>query len=197
MFFINNISFAETYGMKDILLLGFSLGGFVAQQVLLKAPHLSIKAILAGTGGAGGIGINKVGMITYWDTIRACISLKDPKCYLFFPTEKQGKQAAKDFLKRISQSINKDDKIKLSSFQRQLKAIRKWSKQKKDNLSNISIPVWVVNGDNDRMVSTPNSYDLANRLPNAQLTIYSNAGHGSIFQYHEDFVVKAISFFQQ
>ena len=61
-------------------------------------------------------------------------------------------------------------------------------------MSKITIPVWVVNGDNDRMVPTQNSYDLANRIPGAKLTIYPNAGHGAIFQYHEDFVNKALEF---
>ena len=106
----------------------------------------------------------------------------------------QEKQAAKDFLKRITRTTDKDDSIKVSSFQRQLKAISTWSKREKDDLSNIKIPVWVVNGDNDRMVPTSNSYDLANRLPNSQLTIYPNSGHGGIFQYHEEFISKAIEF---
>lgn len=61
-------------------------------------------------------------------------------------------------------------------------------------MSKITIPVWVVNGDNDRMVPAQNSYDLANRIPGAKLTIYPNAGHGAIFQYHEDFVNKALEF---
>lgn len=188
------ISFAQAYGLQNIYLIGFSLGGFVAQQVLLRAPELTSKTILAGTGGAGGVGISNVTKITYWDTFRAFVTFKDPKYYLFFPMIEQGKQAAKDFLKRITRTTDKDDSIKVSSFQRQLKAISTWSKREKDDLSNIKIPVWVVNGDNDRMVPTPNSYDLANRLPNAQLTIYPNSGHGGIFQYHEEFVSKAIEF---
>ena len=108
----------------------------------------------------------------------------------------QGKKAANNFLKRIARTEDKDDKIKLSSFQRQLKAIGVWGRREKDDLSKIKIPVWVVNGDNDRMVPTPNSYDLAERLPNAHLTIYPDAGHGGVFQYHEVFVPKAIEFFK-
>ena len=188
------INFAQAYGLQNICLIGFSLGGFVAQQVLLRAPELTSKAILAGTGGAGGVGISNLTKITYLDMLRAFVTFKDPKYYLFFPMIDQGKQAAKDFLKRITRTTDKDDSIKISSFQRQLKAISIWSKREKDDLSNIKIPVWVVNGDNDRMVPTSNSYDLANRLPNAQLTIYPNSGHGGIFQYHEEFVSKAIEF---
>lgn len=62
------------------------------------------------------------------------------------------------------------------------------------DLSKISHPVLVVNGEDDRMISTESSYELARRLPNSSLIIYPDAGHGSIFQYHSDFVKKAIQF---
>lgn len=188
------INFAHVYGLENMLLLGLSFGGFVAQQLLLRAPKLVNKAILAGIGGAGGVGISNVATITFWDMIRGFVTFKDPKNYLFFPTTPEGKQVAHDFLKRIKRTTEKDRPIKITAFLRQLKAINVWSKQEKDNLSNIKIPVWVVNGDNDRMVPTPNSYDLAERIPNAQLTIYPNSGHGSIFQNHENFVLKATEF---
>ena len=55
-------------------------------------------------------------------------------------------------------------------------------------------PALVANGDDDRMVPTSNTYDLAKRLPNSELTVYPDAGHGGIFQYHEDFVAKALAF---
>ncbi len=62
------------------------------------------------------------------------------------------------------------------------------------DLSVIRQPVFVVNGDEDRMVPTPNSRDLARRLPNSNLVIYPDAGHGGVFQYHADFVPKALEF---
>ena len=64
-----------------------------------------------------------------------------------------------------------------------------------DDLSRIKQPVLVANGDRDKMVPSSNSVDMARRLPNAQLVIYDDAGHGGIFQYHQDFVEKALSFF--
>ena len=64
----------------------------------------------------------------------------------------------------------------------------------KVDLSGIQLPVLVANGDDDRMVPTHNTYDLARRLPHAQLIIYPDAGHGGIFQYHEDFVTQALAF---
>jgi pimeloyl-ACP methyl ester carboxylesterase len=63
-------------------------------------------------------------------------------------------------------------------------------------LSKFKLPVLVINGDNDRMVPTPNSYDLAKRLPNPTLHIYEEAGHGAIFQHHEDFVKRALAFYK-
>ncbi len=58
----------------------------------------------------------------------------------------------------------------------------------------IKKPVLVVNGDDDRMVPTPNSRDLARRLPNRQLIIYPDAGHGGLFQFHADFVRSTLEF---
>ena len=77
---------------------------------------------------------------------------------------------------------------------RQLKAINAWGRQPPQDLSRIQIPALIANGDNDIMVPTVNSTDLANRIPNSQLIIYEDAGHGGIFQYHADFVAKATVF---
>jgi len=57
------------------------------------------------------------------------------------------------------------------------------------------LPVLIINGDHDRMVPTPNSYDMAKRFPNAQIHIYEDAGHGGIFQNHDDFVKRTLAFF--
>lgn len=61
----------------------------------------------------------------------------------------------------------------------------------------IKQPALVANGDHDRMVPSSNTYDLAKRLPNSELVIYPDAGHGGVFQYHEDFVPKALTFLAQ
>ena len=76
----------------------------------------------------------------------------------------------------------------------QLSALRAWGSKPPADLSVIKQPVFVVNGDDDRMVPTPNSHDLARRLPNSQLIIYPDAGHGGMFQFHAEFVPKALEF---
>ncbi len=188
------LAFVSTLELTAIRVVGFSLGGFVEQQLLLKAPERFTKCILEGTGGAGGEGIDRVTRITIYDILRGRVTLRDPKHYLFFPVTPAGQQAARDFIARIKRTEDRDPPIKLSAFLAQLRAISVWANREKDDLSKITIPVWVVNGDNDRMVPTQNSYDLANRIPGAKHTIYPHAGHGAIFQYHEDFVNKALEF---
>lgn len=80
------------------------------------------------------------------------------------------------------------------AFLRQLSAIKAWGRQAPQDLGRIRIPVLVVNGDSDIMVPTSHSRDLARRIPNADLVIYEDAGHGGIFQYHAEIVPKALAF---
>lgn len=82
----------------------------------------------------------------------------------------------------------------MTAFLRQLKAIKAWGLQAPQDLSAIRNPVLVANGDQDKMVPSSNSIDLAHRLPHAELVLYEDAGHGGIFQYHETFVKKALEF---
>jgi len=77
---------------------------------------------------------------------------------------------------------------------RQLKAIKAWGRQAPQDLGRLHMPVLIANGDNDIMVPTALSHDMARRIPNAQFVIYEDAGHGGIFQYHADFVIKALEF---
>lgn len=189
------IALIRTLGFEKVDLLGFSLGGFVAQDVVLKAPGLVRKLILTGTGPAGGKGIEKVGAVSWPLMIKGLLTLRDPKFFLFFTRSANGRQAAKDFLSRLKErKADRDKGPTPSAFLRQLKAIKAWGRQRPQPLGNISIPTFIANGDNDIMVPTENSVDMARRIPGAQLVIYKDAGHGGIFQYHVDFVPKALTF---
>jgi len=188
-------AFIHALGYEKVDLIGFSLGGFISQEILLQEPELVRKAIIAGTGPAGGEGIKDVTKITYLDILRGLLTFKDAKTYLFFNRNENGKKSAKEFLSRLKErKENRDKKMKIGNFQRQLKAIHAWGLQAPQNLSVIKQPVLVVNGDNDRMVPTSNTVDLNKCISNTQLIIYKDAGHGSIFQYHSDFVKNALAF---
>lgn len=115
----------------------------------------------------------------------------------FFTQTSNGQRAARQFLERLKERTdNRDTSISLKAFNTQLKAIKAWGHQEPSDLTGIQQPVLVVNGEDDGMVSSSNSVDLARRLPNAQVIIYSDAGHGGIFQYHEAFVKKVLEFLE-
>ena len=188
-------AFIHALGYEKVDLVGFSLGGFISQEILLQEPQLVRKAILTGTGPAGGIGIKNVTRITYLDILRGLFSFKDAKTYLFFNRNENGRRSAKEFLRRLNErKENRDKRMKIGNFQRQLKAIHSWGKQPPQDLSVIKQPVLVANGDNDRMVPSKNTIDLNKRLPNSEIIMYKDAGHGGIFQYHEEFVKSALAF---
>ncbi|WP_428568737.1 alpha/beta fold hydrolase [Ramlibacter sp.] len=75
-----------------------------------------------------------------------------------------------------------------------MKALRRWGAKEAADLSRVHQPVLVANGDSDRMVPSKNTRDLAQRLPNAELILYPDSGHGAVFQFHADFVPKVLAF---
>ncbi|GAU07291.1 alpha/beta hydrolase [Burkholderia stabilis] len=167
----------------------------IAQEIALKEPRLVRKMILAGTGPAGGAGISSVSGVTFYDMLRGFFSGQDPKQYLFFTRTPAGIEAGKAFLARLKErSENRDKEITVTAFLAQLEAIRSWGQKEPSDLSVVKCPVFVVNGDSDRMVPSKNSEDLARRLSNSSLVIYPDSGHGAVFQFHDDFVPKALEF---
>lgn len=189
------ISFIHAKGLQKVDLLGFSLGGMVAQEIVLKEPQLVRKMVLAGTGPAGGEGIRTVAGVTVYDMLRGFFTGQDPKQFLFFTRTPGGIEAGKAFLERLKERTeNRDTEISVSAFMAQLEALRVWGKKAPADLSVVQQPVLVVNGDHDRMVPTVNTHDLARRLPNSQLIIYPDAGHGGAFQFHADFVRSTLEF---
>lgn len=191
------IAFIRTLGFEQVDLLGFSLGGFISQVIAAEEPQLVRKMILAGTGPAGGVGIDKVTSVTIRDMIKAALTFRHPEYHLFFTGTANGRRAARDFLGRLKERTrNRDKPVSIGAFIAQLKAIHAWGRQAPADLSSIEQPVLVANGDHDKMVPSVNSPDLARRLPNAELVLYDDAGHGGIFQYHGDFVRKAVGFLE-
>jgi pimeloyl-ACP methyl ester carboxylesterase len=189
------VTFIRALGFDQVDLFGFSMGGMIAQVIAQQEPRLVRKMILAGTGPAGGEGIDKVTRITYLDIARGLLTRRDPKEFLFFTRTPNGRRAAKEFLARLEERTNDRDKpISVRSLRAQLKAIHRWGQQKPTDLANIHQPVLVMNGESDRMVPSKNTVDLDRRLPNSHLVLYPDAGHGGVFQFHEDFVKRALEF---
>ena len=191
----DTVTFIRALGFDQVDLHGFSMGGMIAQVIAEDEPEMVRKLILTGTGPAGGKGIKEVVWVAQLDTLRGLLSRQDPKQFLFFTRTANGKRAGKEFLARLQErTADRDTPITIKSYFAQLKACRRWGKEEPHDLSRIRQPVLLANGDNDRMLPTPNTLDMARRLPNNELVIYPDAGHAGIFQFHEQFVEKALEF---
>jgi pimeloyl-ACP methyl ester carboxylesterase len=192
------VAFIGALGFSKVDLFGFSLGGFVAQVIAQQQPGLVRKIILAGTGPAGGEGIANVGPVLQEAFGKAGATNKHPKHFLFFTQTSNGQSAADDFLRRLKERTKDlDAPVRDETVQAQLAAIRAWGQGDATKLGSVQHPVLVVNGDDDVMVPSFNSFELARRLPNAQLSIFPDAGHGGIFQYHAAFVQQTLAFLEQ
>jgi pimeloyl-ACP methyl ester carboxylesterase len=188
-------AFIMALGFNKVDIFSFSLGGFVAQALVVKHPDLVRKLVLTGTGPKGGKDIDKVARVTYFDILRATLTRSDPKEFLFFNRNATGKPAARAFVNRLEErTVDRDAPIKLKALRTQLKAIKTWGRGTPDDLSTLTQPTLIANGDNDRMVPSTLSEDLHRRIQGSELIIYPDSGHGGIFQFHDKFAPAAIEF---
>jgi pimeloyl-ACP methyl ester carboxylesterase len=188
-------TFITALGFGKIDVFSFSMGGMIAQDLVLKHPDLVRKLVLTGTGPRGGKNMDKVVRTTYWDILRATLTRSDPKEFLFFNRNTAGRHAAKAFIKRLQErTADRDKLISTRAFQTQLKAIQKFGRSAPSDLSKLTQPTLIANGDNDRMVPSVLSEDLHRRITGSELIIYPDSGHGGIFQNHAKFAPSAVDF---
>ncbi|HEY7635964.1 MAG TPA: alpha/beta hydrolase [Gemmatimonadales bacterium] len=193
------LAFADAIGLTQVDLLGFSLGGMVAQQAALERPSLVRKMLLVGTAPEGGEDI----MHLEKPVLKRV--LEDPNIQglqklvgLFFAPSQSSQAAGQAFVARLM--ARKQDREPISGpkvAQAQIAAFRAWERvdgERFSKLRKITQPCLVVNGVFDTMIPIRNSYFLAEHLPKAMLLTYPDAGHGSLFQYHESFVRQALLF---
>jgi pimeloyl-ACP methyl ester carboxylesterase len=184
------LRFVDALGLREIDLLGFSLGGYVAQELALVRPRLIRRLVLAGTAPRGAPKIHR-----WTDDVYelAAQDVLDPNRFirLFFSGSEESRAKGVEFLERISaRTVDRDEATDLATRDAQLDAIARWGipdPSKLARLAAITQPTLVANGDNDAMMITDNSRLLAHHLPNAQLRIYPDAGHGFLDQYPGQF----------
>lgn len=188
-------TFITALGHEKIDVFSFSMGGFIAQDLVVAHHELVRRLVLTGTGPRGGRDIDKVVATTYFDIARATITRSDPKEFLFFDRDQAGKRAGKAFIQRLQErTADRDEPISNAAFSTQLKAIQKFGRSQRSDLSVITQPTLIANGDKDRMVPSILSADLHQRIAGSELIIYPNSGHGGIFQYWEKFAPVAAKF---
>jgi pimeloyl-ACP methyl ester carboxylesterase len=197
----NAIVLIEALGLKLVDILGFSIGGMVSQEIALQRPDLVRKLILVGTaprnhdaGGGEGYRTRET---------QALFGTKyDPPENLwlkvFFTNSERSQVAGQEFLKRyLARTADRDVPVSSYVAAAQGAAIRHWGEHPGERfayLRDIQQPTVVVNGTHDVIVYTVNSLHLVQHLPNAKLILYSDANHGSLYQYPTEFVAKANRF---
>ena len=188
-------AFITALGFDKIDIFAFSMGGMIAQDLVLKHPDLVRKLVLTGTGPRGGKDMDKVVGTTYWDILRATLTRSDPKEFLFFNRNATGKPAAEAFVNRLKErTVDRDESMSTKGFRTQLKAIQRFGRSTPSDLSRITQPTLIANGDNDRMVPSVLSEDMHRRISGSELVIYPDSGHGGIFQFHDTFAPVAVEF---
>lgn len=190
------ISILKALGYQKINLLGLSMGGMIAQEIVRLDNALVNCLILVGTAPRGGVGVDRVTSATFRHVSRAILHRADPKRFIFYNPDRQGKIEAEKVFGRLNSrpKENTDKSMTVPSFLRQLRAIKRWSKKPTDDLRFITQATLIVNGDQDQMVPTENSYFMHHKIAGSKLVIYPNAGHGSLFQYADEFADELVSF---
>jgi pimeloyl-ACP methyl ester carboxylesterase len=188
----NAVAFIKALGLTKVDVLGFSIGGFVAQEIALQAPELVRRLVLVGTGPRGG-----EGMATLTPEAQEIFgaAYNEPDhlwLRVHFTRSEKSQAAGREFLKRFRlRAENRDPEVNEKVAPAQIAAIDEWGAPREkpfEYLKSIRQPTLVVNGVKDVIIYAVNSFILQQHLPDAELILYPDANHGSQFQYPERFV---------
>ncbi|MEN4762609.1 alpha/beta hydrolase [Chryseobacterium sp. C39-AII1] len=191
------IDFVEALHINKINIMGFSMGGFVAQRMVLTKPSLINKVILTGTGPKGAIGLANLPNI-----IAGAAGLKPEESFLQFGFTNSAESiaAGKAAFNRIQlRTTDRDIALNDATSLSQLTAVLEWAQPNSnalEEIKQIKNPVLIVHGENDLPVSVQNAKNMAQNLEHSELLIFPDSGHASFFQNHDAFVSKALEFLQ-
>jgi pimeloyl-ACP methyl ester carboxylesterase len=183
-------------GINKCDLLGFSLGGFIAQTVAITNPQLFRKIILVGTAPPGTPALH-----SFPQLVGRAFAMEPTEGYLYIFATSSNKSREKinaTLARLMSRKTDRDKEISMTAVQAQTKALTRWGTDKITlDLSKITHPVLIIQGSNDEMMNSASSLELYRQIPNAILTFYPDSSHGSFNQYPEIFVDQANSFLEK
>jgi pimeloyl-ACP methyl ester carboxylesterase len=193
------LAFIDGLGLSECDILGYSLGGMVAQVIAQQRSSVVRRMILVGTAPRGGEDI----MHLEKPSLARFLSDANLRGYevlrkIFFAPSESSQTAGHSFIARLEQRTEDHDRPSGPEVATaQIAAFREWEQftgERFADLKTIRQPTLIVNGVHDEMISVANSYRLAENLPNAVLLTYPDAGHGALFQFHESFTRHAAAF---
>lgn len=188
----NAAAFIGALGLEQVDVLGFSMGGLIAQELAITTPRLVRRVVLVGTGPRSG-----EGMVTLTPEAQEIFGATyanpdDLWLRVHFAPSETSQAAGRRFVERFRlRKENRDPEADEKVAPAQLAALAKWGALREspyDYLEALTKPTLIVNGDNDVIIYSINSWILQQHIPNAQLIIYPDANHGSLYQYPERFV---------
>ncbi|MGB3070244.1 MAG: alpha/beta hydrolase [Ottowia sp.] len=178
-------SVIDGLGLGQVDVLGWSLGGVVAQQLALDAPHLVRRLIVAGSSPGGLIDGPKPHPRVPQVMTRG-VNDVDDFLFLFYPETETAVAAGRESLTRIAGQPERGPNVTAEAFMAQVKAISSWQGVL-HRAAELRLPMLVANGMHDVMLPAYRSYVLAQQAPDAKLLLYPDAGHAFLFQEIFDF----------
>lgn len=189
------VDFIKALHLEKVNIMGFSMGGFIAQRIVLTNPALINKVILTGTGPQGAIGLSNLPNI-----VAGTAGLSPEASFLKFGFTESAQSITEgkaSFARIQLRTVDRDLPLSDITSNSQFTAVLSWAQPNADALTEIKKiknPVLIVHGENDLPVSVQNAKNMAQNLDHAELVIFPDSGHASFYQYHDNFVRKAIEF---
>jgi pimeloyl-ACP methyl ester carboxylesterase len=185
--------FIDALGLSTVDVLGHSMGGEVAQMLALARPELVRRLILVGTGPRGGEGMATLKPSTAELFAKVYDRQDEMWLPIMFAPSETSDAAGRAYLQRIRRRPDRDAPVTAEAALAHSTAAREFGRPRADgyaDLQRIARPTLVVNGSDDVVIPTVNSFILQQHVPYAKLVLYPDSGHGAHYQFHEDFVAQ-------